>query len=122
MKQNEFPKLSNDLSKLNAFYVQLVHDGRIDQAGTLQKSIDAANKRWNSLEQAAVAALQDLEQTIEMKKEFDANLQSVKSWLSALDQRLTAAENFSDVSRLKSTLMVSSFVFSVFSSPVPSTL
>lgn len=106
MKQNEFPKLSADLSKLNAFYARLVHDGRIDQVGALQRSIDAANNRWASLEKAAAAAMQDLEQALEMKLSFDTSLQSVKDWLSDLDRQLTAAEGF-DTSRLKEVLLVS---------------
>jgi hypothetical protein len=106
MRQNELPKLSADLSKLNALYARLVHDGRTDQAGTLQKSIDAVNNRWASLGKAASAATQDLEQAIETKHNFDVSLQAVKDWLSDLDRQLTAAESF-ETSRLKDVLLVS---------------
>jgi hypothetical protein len=74
--------------------------------GALQRSIDAANNRWASLEKAAAAAMQDLEQALEMKLSFDTSLQSVKDWLSDLDRQLTAAEGF-DTSRLKEVLLVS---------------
>ena len=98
--------LSADLSKLNASYAKLVQKKRTDQSGVKQKSIDEANESWTAVDHSAVSALRDLEELMKMKETFEADVQSVRNWLSGLEVELSDAETLSN-SCLKSALLVS---------------
>jgi len=103
--KSDFPKLSADLSKINALYTKLLQKNRIDQSGILQKSVDEANESWSDLDLSAATALRDLEEVMRMKETFETDLQSVKAWLSGLELALYNAETFNS-SCLKSALLV----------------
>lgn len=107
MKQTEFPKLSSDLSSLNKSYGELVRAGRTDRAGTLQQVVTDCNNRWESLNQRAASAVDSMVKAVEAKENFDKNLQSVKTWLSGLDNELTAAETYEDEQSVANKVLVS---------------
>lgn len=96
IKLKEFPKISSDLSAVNKSFGELAQADRTDKAGTLQRAVTECNDRWDALNQRANSAAESLEKAIEAKENFDKNLQSVKKWLSGLDDELTAAETYTD--------------------------